>query len=106
MRVAPFILSVVLAAVPAIASAQAPGATAPAFRLTDTSGKSVQLADYRGKFVVLEWTNPECPFVRKHYASGNMLCGLLTPDSGEGTCLGFDIKTQSWEIKRRAGYMP
>ncbi len=34
-----------------------------------------------------------------------MLCGLLTPDSGEGTCLGFDIRTQSWEIKRRAGYM-
>ena len=34
-----------------------------------------------------------------------MLCGLLTPDSGEGTCLGFDIRTKSWEIKRRAGYM-
>jgi hypothetical protein len=32
----------------------------------------VQLADYRGKYVVLEWTNPECPFVRKHYTSGNM----------------------------------
>ncbi len=35
-----------------------------------------------------------------------MLCGLLTPDSGEGTCLGFNIRTQSAEIKRRAGYMP
>ena len=35
-----------------------------------------------------------------------MLCGLLTPDAGEGTCLGFDIRTQSGEIKRRAGYMP
>jgi ABC-2 type transport system ATP-binding protein len=34
-----------------------------------------------------------------------MLCGLLTPDSGEGTCLGYDIRTDSYEIKRRAGYM-
>jgi ABC-2 type transport system ATP-binding protein len=34
-----------------------------------------------------------------------MLCGLLTPDDGEGTCLGFDIRTQSREIKRRVGYM-
>jgi len=32
----------------------------------------VQLSEYRGKYVVLEWTNPECPFVRKHYNSGNM----------------------------------
>lgn len=35
-----------------------------------------------------------------------MLCGLLTPDSGEGTCLGFNIRTQSAEIKKLAGYMP
>src|SRR5574340_1430801 len=34
-----------------------------------------------------------------------MLCGLLTPDSGEGACLGFDIRTQQTEIKRRTGYM-
>ena len=52
--------------------AQAPGAPAPAFSLTDTAGKTVQLSEYRGKYVVLEWTNPECPFVRKHYNSGNM----------------------------------
>src|SRR5262245_8050191 len=48
------------------------GAPAPAFTITDTSGKAVQLGDYKGKYVVLEWTNPECPFVRKHYSSGNM----------------------------------
>ncbi len=35
-----------------------------------------------------------------------MLCGLLTPDSGEGTCLGYNIRTQSALIKRQAGYMP
>ena len=34
-----------------------------------------------------------------------MLCGLLTPDSGSGTALGFDLLTESWEIKRRTGYM-
>ena len=34
-----------------------------------------------------------------------MLCGLLTPDSGEGTCLGYDIRTESYKIKRRVGYM-
>jgi len=48
------------------------GTQAPGFSIADTSGKVVRLADYRGKYVVLEWTNPECPFVRKHYASGNM----------------------------------
>ena len=48
------------------------GAPAPTFNITDTSGKAVQLGDYKGKYVVLEWTNPECPFVRKHYSSGNM----------------------------------
>ncbi len=54
------------------ATAVAPGAAAPEFTITDTAGKAVKLADYRGKYVVLEWTNPECPFVRKHYDSGNM----------------------------------
>jgi len=54
------------------AFAAAPGATAPDFTIADTAGKPVKLADYRGKFIVLEWTNPECPFVRKHYTSNNM----------------------------------
>ena len=49
-----------------------PGAAAPEFTIQDATGKPVRLADYRGKFVVLEWTNPECPFVRKHYSSNNM----------------------------------
>jgi hypothetical protein len=54
------------------ALAATPGVAAPAFTITDTAGKAVTLADYRGKYVVLEWTNPECPFVRKHYDGGNM----------------------------------
>lgn len=62
-----------LAAVPLPAFAQAaPGKAAPAFTLTDLDGRKVQLADLRGKFVVLEWNNPSCPFVQKHYSSGNM----------------------------------
>lgn len=45
---------------------------APAFTATGASGKPVSLADYKGKVVVLEWTNHDCPFVKKHYESGNM----------------------------------
>lgn len=45
---------------------------APAFSMTDIDGKTHALADYQGRVVVLEWTNPDCPFVKKHYGSGNM----------------------------------
>jgi peroxiredoxin len=48
------------------------GAIAPGFSLPDTNGKTCNLSQYRGKYVVLEWYNPDCPFVRKHYHSGNM----------------------------------
>jgi peroxiredoxin len=48
------------------------GQPAPAFTATATSGSPVSLADQRGKIIVLEWTNHECPYVRKHYDSGNM----------------------------------
>jgi peroxiredoxin len=48
------------------------GQPAPDFSAADLQGKAVRLSDYRGKYVVLEWTNPECPYVRRHYSSGNM----------------------------------
>jgi len=48
------------------------GETAPAFNTAATNGRSVSLADQRGKIVILEWTNHDCPYVRKHYDSGNM----------------------------------
>ena len=48
------------------------GAPAPNFTLIDSNGNSVSLADFKGKTVVLEWTNHECPYVRKHYGGNNM----------------------------------
>jgi peroxiredoxin len=61
------------AALPSAALASAVvGQAAPAFAATDLAGKPVNLADYKGKLVVLEWHNPGCPFVQKHYNSGNM----------------------------------
>jgi hypothetical protein len=45
---------------------------APDFTLTDSAGKSHSLSEFKGKTVVLEWNNPECPFVMKHYESGNI----------------------------------
>ena len=61
-----------LAPRPAWATAAKVGAAAPAFTSTSTSGKPVSLGDYRGQIVVLEWTNHDCPYVRKHYDTGNM----------------------------------
>ena len=48
------------------------GSTAPNFSATDSKGKTRSLSEYKGKYVVLEWFNPECPFVKKHYGTDNM----------------------------------
>jgi peroxiredoxin len=65
--------SAALALAPAAAFASADlGQMAPAFTATDSTGKSWSLADLRGKVVVLETTNHDCPYVGKHYRSGNM----------------------------------
>jgi len=48
------------------------GQPAPDFTAVDAKGNTVRLSEYRGKTVVLEWTNAECPYTRKHYSSGNM----------------------------------
>jgi peroxiredoxin len=71
MKTAALVLAVVAAAAPAAAQAVI-GQAAPAFTLTDSNGKAHSLADFKGKVVVLEWWNNECPFVAKHYGSANM----------------------------------
>jgi peroxiredoxin len=63
--------TLMLAAVPVFATATV-GQPAPAFTVADSAGKPVSLADFKGKTVVLEWVNPGCPYVRKHYDSANM----------------------------------
>lgn len=64
-------------------AAVAPGQPAPDFTLVDIYGKPQKLSDYRGKYVVLEWFNSRCPFVQKHYESGNMQ-GLQKRYTGKG----------------------
>ncbi|MGB1108835.1 MAG: redoxin domain-containing protein [Gammaproteobacteria bacterium] len=59
------------------------GQPAPDFSGTLTSGETVKLSDYRGKTVVLEWTNHDCPYVRKHYGAGNMQAQQLAA-TGDG----------------------
>src|SRR3954451_5539352 len=49
-----------------------PGDTAPAFSLQDQDGKTVNLSDFKGKIVVLEWFNNDCPFVQRHYKAKTM----------------------------------
>lgn len=67
------LLGAALLAAPRGAAADAVvGEAAPAFTLTGTDGKPHSLSEYAGKYVVLEWLNHDCPFVRKHYGSGNM----------------------------------
>jgi peroxiredoxin len=70
MRLLPFAI-VALAAMPAAAE-QTTGQPAGNFRLMDADGKAVTLSQFKGRPVVLEWNNPGCPFVQKHYDSGNM----------------------------------
>lgn len=57
---------------PAALAAPSVGAPAPDFSLPGADGKTYALSSLKGRYVVLEWTNNECPFVRKHYGSGNM----------------------------------
>jgi peroxiredoxin len=65
----------ILATITFASTAQAdaiPGKPAPEFTAVDSNGRTHKLSDYKGKIVVLEWTNDGCPYVRKHYGAGNM----------------------------------
>src|SRR3954463_5444947 len=109
-----------IAASTALFAADSPavGSAAPDFSLQDSKGKTQSVSQYKGKYVVLEWFNPECPFVKKHYGSGNMqklqqefttkgvvwltidssapgLEGSLTPDQASNTM-------NSWKTRQTA----
>ena len=78
------IVAAAMVAVPGMAGdGVSVGDTAPAFTLTDTEGNEVSLGDFEGKIVVLEWLNPDCPFVQRHYKAGTMK-DLATKYDGEG----------------------
>jgi peroxiredoxin len=67
-----YFMAVLLFAASSLALAVNPGQPAPDFTLKDLQGKAVRLSDLKGKYVVLEWVNPDCPYVQKHYNSANM----------------------------------
>lgn len=66
------VLTAALAGIAPAIAAPAVGQPAPAFVAVDSKGQQHKLADFKGKVVVLEWTNHECPYVKKHYSSSNM----------------------------------
>jgi peroxiredoxin len=70
----PFAIAAALtiASAPPVLAAPAIGQPAPAFTAKDGDGKTRSLSEFKGKTVVLEWTNAGCPYVQKHYESGNM----------------------------------
>src|SRR5881392_4001166 len=65
-------LTTIAAAALSAADVAPVGSAAPDFSAPDANGKTQSLSQYKGKYVVLEWFNPECPFVKKHYGPGNM----------------------------------
>ena len=75
MKIVPSLMTLVALLSPLTQNIRAeiePGQTAPDFTLKDSKESPQKLSAYAGKFVVLEWMNPECPFVKKHYSGGNM----------------------------------
>ena len=98
--------------------AMAADKTAPDFTLPDQTGKTHSLSDFKGKYVVLEWFNPECPFVQKHYSKGDMqklqaefeaknVVWLLVDSSAPGkqghlTPEAASAKMKEWNIKADA----
>ncbi len=97
-RVCLVLFAVLALAVPAVAGHHEGGhdghamQTAPDFELADQNGETHKLSDYRGKIVVLEWTNPQCPFVQRHYADGHTtMIDLSAKFGGEDVVwLGID----------------
>ena len=74
------------------------GADAPDFKVTDSTGATQTLSQYKGKTVVLEWNNPQCPFVRKHYGAGN-----IQKQQEEATAAGVVWLTVNSNAKGKEG---
>ena len=72
MKITLAVLTTMIATAAFALEPPAVGSAAPGFSLPDAKGQTHSLSQYKGKYVVLEWFNPECPFVKKHYGSGNM----------------------------------
>lgn len=120
MKTRLILTAITILAASALYSADIPpvGSAAPDFSAPDANGKTQSLSEYKGKYVVLEWFNPECPFVKKHYGSDNMQKlqqeytgkGViwLTIDSNapgtEGNITADQAKKimESWETKQTA----
>lgn len=71
-RLKTLVISIAMLAAGSVAFAAKAGEPAPAFTVTGVSGEEISLADHKGKIVVLEWTNYDCPFVKKFYEPGEM----------------------------------
>lgn len=94
------------------------GSPAPDFSLTDSNGKTQSLSQYKGKYVVLEWFNEGCPYVKKHYESGNMqklqkeyggkgvvwltIISSAPGKQGAGTAVEVNAKRGEWKIASAA----
>jgi peroxiredoxin len=103
-----------LAAPAAFASPEAGaqvGQPAPAFSVKDESGTVRQLSEYKGKVVVLEWTNPECPFVKRHYQAKTMSRTQAGLDASKVVWLAVDSTSthaakdaQAWKQQQGITY--
>lgn len=67
------------------------GVPPPPLKARDITGKNVALADFKGKTVVIEWTNPECPYVKKHYSTNNMQA--LQKEAGAGGVVWLTVSS-------------
>lgn len=85
-RFLPLLAAAVALAVLLVRAVAAPeiGQTAPDFTLTDITGQKHSLAEFKGRTVVLEWVNPDCPFVRKHYDKSGNIPGLQQSAAADG----------------------
>ncbi len=112
-----FSLTLMLFGVSSFLSSQvADGSAAPGFKLKDSANKERSLAEFKGKWVVLEWYNQGCPFVKKHYDSGNMqglqkeftakgviwLSIISSAEGKEGFCTAEETKALQTEGKNLA----